>query len=165
MTMKTPLALAIACALLPAGAAMAQDKPKDKPDDTTIVIKDDTTPKVKKGTQAVTDASITTAVKTRLMKDKVARGTSIDVDTKDGVVTIAGKYCESGDLLIKDIPLPAPESGDILAIPTSGAYNLAMSSNYNQALKPAVVLVKDGQPRLMRRRQTFEDLLVGEERL
>jgi hyperosmotically inducible periplasmic protein len=97
MTMKTPLALAIACALLPAGAAMAQDKPKDKPDDTTIVIKDDTTPKVKKGTQAVTDASITTAVKTRLMKDKVARGTSIDVDTKDGVVTIAGDVPTAAD--------------------------------------------------------------------
>lgn len=80
-------------------------------------------------------------------------------------VTIAGKYCESGDLLIKDIALPPPESGDILAIPTSGAYNLAMSSNYNQALKPAVVLVQAGQARLMRRRQTFEDLLIGEETL
>ena len=80
-------------------------------------------------------------------------------------VTIAGKYCESGDLLIKDITLPPLEPGDILALPTSGAYNLAMASNYNQALKPAVVLVKDGQARLMRRRQSFEDLLLGEERL
>jgi diaminopimelate decarboxylase len=52
-----------------------------------------------------------------------------------------------------------------LALPTSGAYNLAMASNYNQALKPAVVLVRDGQARLMRHRQTFEDLLRGEERL
>ena len=80
-------------------------------------------------------------------------------------VTIAGKYCESGDLLIKDIALPPLHSGDVLALPTSGAYNLAMASNYNQALKPAVVLVNDGQARLMRRRQTFEDLLIGEERL
>jgi diaminopimelate decarboxylase len=79
-------------------------------------------------------------------------------------VTIAGKYCESGDLLIKDIALPPLESGDLLALPTSGAYNLAMASNYNQALKPAVVLVNEGQARQMRRRQTFEDLLVGEER-
>ncbi|MCC7105135.1 MAG: diaminopimelate decarboxylase [Chloroflexi bacterium] len=79
------------------------------------------------------------------------------------VVTVAGKYCESGDLLIKDIDLPPLVSGDILALPTSGAYNLAMSSNYNQALKPAVVLVRDGQARLMRRRQTFDDLLIGEE--
>jgi diaminopimelate decarboxylase len=79
-------------------------------------------------------------------------------------VTIAGKYCESGDLLIKDIALPPVASGDILAVPTAGAYNLAMASNYNQALKPAVVLVKDGKARLMRRRQTFDDLLAGEER-
>ena len=79
-------------------------------------------------------------------------------------VTIAGKYCESGDILIKDIDLPPLQSGDLLALPTSGAYNLAMSSNYNQALKPAVVLVKDGQAQLMRRRQSYEDLLIGEER-
>ena len=79
-------------------------------------------------------------------------------------VTIAGKYCESGDVLIKDIALPPLESGDVLALPTSGAYNLAMASNYNQALKPAVVLVKDGRARLMRRRQTFDQLLAGEER-
>jgi diaminopimelate decarboxylase len=83
----------------------------------------------------------------------------------DETVTIAGKYCESGDLLIKDIELPALQSGDILAVPASGAYNLAMASNYNMALKPAVVLVKDGQARLMRRRQTYDELLVGEEML
>ncbi|MDP8922065.1 MAG: diaminopimelate decarboxylase [Chloroflexota bacterium] len=81
------------------------------------------------------------------------------------LVTIAGKYCESGDLLIKDIELPTLQSGDVLAIPASGAYNLAMASNYNMALKPAVVLVKDGRARLMRRRQTYDDLLVGEEML
>lgn len=80
-------------------------------------------------------------------------------------VTIAGKYCESGDILIKDIDLPPLEAGDILCLPTSGAYNLAMASNYNQSLKPAVVLVRDGEARLIRRRQTFEDLLIGEERL
>jgi diaminopimelate decarboxylase len=80
------------------------------------------------------------------------------------MLTIAGKYCESGDLLIKDIRLPSLESGDVLAVPVSGAYNLAMASNYNQALKPAVVLVKDGHARLMRRRQTFDELLLGEER-
>jgi diaminopimelate decarboxylase len=77
-------------------------------------------------------------------------------------VTIAGKYCESGDVLIKDIALPPLESGDILAVPASGAYNLAMASNYNQAPKPAVVLVNDGQARLICRRQTFDELLAGE---
>jgi osmotically-inducible protein OsmY len=79
------------------GPAFAQDKPQEKPDETKIVIKDDTTPKVKKASKAVTDASITSAVKTRLMKDKVARGTSIDVSTKDGVVTIAGSVPSEAD--------------------------------------------------------------------
>lgn len=98
MSTNTPLALALTCALLAvAGSAIAQDRPKDKPDDTTVVIKDNTTPKAKKAAQAVSDASITTEVKTRLMKDKVARGTSIDVETKDGVVTIAGNVPTAAD--------------------------------------------------------------------
>ncbi len=80
-------------------------------------------------------------------------------------VTIAGKYCESGDLLIKDVALPTLRSGDLLALPASGAYNLAMASNYNMALKPAVVLVRDGEARVMRHRQSYEDLLLGEETL
>jgi hyperosmotically inducible periplasmic protein len=93
------LTLVTACAVLAlvAAPAMAQEKPKEKPKETTVVIKDDTTPKVKKGAQVVTDASVTTAVKTRLMKDKAARETSIDVDTKDGVVTIAGTVPTEAD--------------------------------------------------------------------
>jgi hyperosmotically inducible protein len=86
-------------ALVTAGPAFAQEKPKEKPKETTIVIKDDATPKIKKGAKVVTDASINTAVKTRLMKDKVARGTSIDVDTKDGVVTIGGTVPTEADKL------------------------------------------------------------------
>lgn len=74
-------------------------------------------------------------------------------------VTIAGKYCESGDILIRDIELPEMAAGDILAIPTSGAYCIPMASNYNAALKPAIVMVKDGKARLIRRRETFEDLV------
>jgi diaminopimelate decarboxylase len=77
-------------------------------------------------------------------------------------VTIAGKYCESGDILVKDAELPKTEVGDLIAIPTSGAYNLAMESNYNLALRPAVVFVRDGEARLTRRRQTYEDLLALE---
>jgi hyperosmotically inducible periplasmic protein len=84
---------ACAALALAAAPAMAQEKPKD----TTIVIKDDTTPKVKKATKAVSDASVTTAVKTRLMTDEVARGTSIDVDTSKGVVTIAGSVPTEAD--------------------------------------------------------------------
>lgn len=74
-------------------------------------------------------------------------------------VTIAGKYCESGDLLIEGIELPRLERGDLLAIPAAGAYCLAMASNYNMSLRPAVVLVNEGEARIIRRRETFEDLI------
>jgi diaminopimelate decarboxylase len=74
-------------------------------------------------------------------------------------VTIAGKYCESGDILIQEAVLPPLAAGDLLAIPAAGAYCLALSSNYNLALRPAVVMVNDGIARLIRRRETYEDLL------
>ncbi len=74
-------------------------------------------------------------------------------------VTIAGKFCESGDILVRDVDLPPVGAGDIIAIPASGAYCLAMASNYNASLKPAIVLVKDGKARLIRRRETPEDLM------
>ena len=73
-------------------------------------------------------------------------------------VTIAGKFCESGDILVKDINLPPISSGDIIAIPDCGAYCLPLQSNYNVSLRPAIVLVKEGQARLIRRRETFDDL-------
>ena len=74
-------------------------------------------------------------------------------------VTIAGKFCESGDILIRDIVLPEMSTGDILAIPDSGAYCLAMASNYNASLRPTVVLVQKGKPYLIRRRETLEDIV------
>ncbi|MBN2098832.1 MAG: diaminopimelate decarboxylase [Dehalococcoidia bacterium] len=74
------------------------------------------------------------------------------------VVTIAGKFCESGDILVKDVRLPKTEAGDVLAMPTSGAYSIPMSSNYNASLRPAVVMVKEGSARLIRRRETYDDL-------
>jgi diaminopimelate decarboxylase len=77
-------------------------------------------------------------------------------------VTVAGRYCESGDVLVKDAWLPQLRSDDVIALPASGAYNLAMSSNYNMALRPAVVLVNEGNARLIRRRETYEDLLAVE---
>ncbi len=79
------------------------------------------------------------------------------------VVTIAGKYCESGDILISDINLPRLGRGEILAIPASGAYCLSMASNYNLAPRPAIVLVQDGQARLWRRRETYEDMVQLDE--
>ena len=75
-------------------------------------------------------------------------------------VTIAGKYCESGDLLVKDAHLPPTQPGDVIALPASGAYCLAMASNYNMALRPAVVALSDGKARLVRRRETYADLLA-----
>jgi diaminopimelate decarboxylase len=77
-------------------------------------------------------------------------------------VTIAGKYCESGDVLIDDALLPQLEVGDLLAVPMTGAYCLAMASNYNLSPRPAVVLVGDGCARLIRRRETYADLLSNE---
>ncbi len=74
------------------------------------------------------------------------------------IFTISGKYCEAGDVLIKEIKLPEPKEGDILAVAGSGAYCVPMSSNYNAALRPAIVFVRDGQARLIRRRETLEDL-------
>ncbi len=74
-------------------------------------------------------------------------------------VSIAGKCCESGDMLIWDIDLPVARSGDILAVSSTGAYNYSMSSNYNRNLKPAVVFVADKKAKLVVRRETFEDLL------
>ena len=74
-------------------------------------------------------------------------------------VTIAGKYCESGDILIKDIDMPALRAGDVIAIPASGAYCIPMSSNYNAAPKPPIVLVSNGDVRLWRRRETYSDLM------
>lgn len=84
---------------------------------------------------------------------------------KDGGATdvaIAGKYCETGDILIQHVDLPLPRVDDLVAIPTAGAYQLSMASNYNMALRPAVVVVNDGRVRLVRRRETFEDLLAAE---
>tara|TARA_Y100001960_G_scaffold80983_1_gene86374 strand:+ start:179 stop:1489 length:1311 start_codon:yes stop_codon:yes gene_type:complete len=75
-------------------------------------------------------------------------------------VTLAGKYCESGDLLVKDISLPHIDPGDIVAIPSSGAYCLAMSSNYNMNPRPAVVMVSEGKSRLIRKRETYKDLIA-----
>jgi diaminopimelate decarboxylase len=79
-----------------------------------------------------------------------------------GKVTIAGKYCESTDILVIDAELPAIESGDILCLPATGAYCLAMASNYNGMPRPAVVMVRDGVSRVIRRRETLEDLLLAE---
>ncbi len=81
---------------------------------------------------------------------------------RDTKVTVAGKCCESGDILIKDISLQNPVPGDTLAVFATGAYNYSMASNYNRIPRPAMVLVNDGSDRLSVRRETYEDLLGRE---
>jgi diaminopimelate decarboxylase len=77
----------------------------------------------------------------------------------DGVFRVAGKHCETGDVLIEAAELPHPHRGDLLAVPATGAYTLAMGSNYNGVPRPAVVLVRDGKARVIRRREAVDDLL------
>jgi diaminopimelate decarboxylase len=76
-----------------------------------------------------------------------------------GDFRIAGKHCESGDVLIDSIALPKPRRGDLLAVPATGAYTVAMSSNYNGVPRPAAVLIAGGEARLIRRRETVDDLI------
>jgi diaminopimelate decarboxylase len=80
----------------------------------------------------------------------------------DEHVSVAGMHCESGDVLIDEVLLPAPRRGDLLAVPATGAYTLAMASNYNGVTRPAAVLVGEGAARLIRRRETLDDLLRTE---
>jgi diaminopimelate decarboxylase len=79
-----------------------------------------------------------------------------------GDYVVCGKHCESGDVLIQGIRLPEPRRGDVLAVPATGGYTLGMGSNYNAVPRPAAVLVRKGEARLIRRRETIEDLLALE---
>jgi diaminopimelate decarboxylase len=74
-------------------------------------------------------------------------------------VTIAGKHCESGDIVIKDAHLPKNQSGDILVVMATGAYNYSMASNYNRLPRPAAVVVANGEANLILRRETYQDLI------
>jgi diaminopimelate decarboxylase len=77
----------------------------------------------------------------------------------DRTVTIAGKHCESGDILIGEALLPEPQPGDILVVMGTGAYNYSMASNYNRVGRPAAVLVRDGEANTILQRETYEDLI------
>ena len=81
-------------------------------------------------------------------------------DAPRELVTLAGKYCESGDVLVRDIEMPILESGDVIAIPSSGAYAPSMASNYNLNGRPAIVVAADGEARLIRKRETFADMMA-----
>lgn len=77
---------------------------------------------------------------------------------KDKIVTVCGKCCESGDMLGENIPLGKVQSGDILAVLATGAYNYSMASNYNRIPRPPIVFVKDGKAKIAVKRETYEDL-------
>lgn len=83
-------------------------------------------------------------------------------NVENEVVTIAGKYCESGDILLKNASLPKLNEGDLICFYNTGAYCYSMSSNYNRVLKPAAIIVKDGQAELLLKRQTFEQLVESD---
>lgn len=74
-------------------------------------------------------------------------------------VTIGGRYCESGDLIQENLMIQQPEAGDILAVLGTGAYNYSMASNYNRVPRPPIVMVKDGKPRVIVRRETYADIV------
>lgn len=80
-------------------------------------------------------------------------------EKSEEIVTIAGKCCESGDIIAKDIALPKAQRGDIVAVFTTGAYNYSMASNYNRNLLPPVVFVKDGKSAYAVKPQTYEDII------
>ncbi|HLQ05978.1 MAG TPA: diaminopimelate decarboxylase, partial [Verrucomicrobiae bacterium] len=80
-------------------------------------------------------------------------------DKNTAEVAIAGKYCETGDILIQQVKLPLPRAGDLVAVPVSGAYQLSMASNYNLSPRPAVVVVADADVTLVRERETYAELV------
>lgn len=79
-------------------------------------------------------------------------------DAEEEIVTIAGKLCQSGDVLVRDTSLASVYSGDIIAVAVCGAYSIPMSSNYNAMPKPAIIMVQNGEARLVRHRESYEDL-------
>ncbi|MCK4579814.1 MAG: diaminopimelate decarboxylase, partial [Dehalococcoidia bacterium] len=81
------------------------------------------------------------------------------LEPQAGRVTVAGKLCESGDILARDINLPSVSPGDLMAVPVCGAYCIPLSSNYNALPKPAIVVTRDGEARLVRRRESYQDLM------
>jgi len=83
-------------------------------------------------------------------------------EARNDLVTISGKCCESGDILIKDIYLPLAQRGDILAVFSTGAYGYAMANNYNKNPMLAIVLVKEGKSEVIVKRQTYEHMIANE---
>lgn len=83
-------------------------------------------------------------------------------EKSDYKATIAGKCCESGDLIQENVVIPKPEKGDIIAVLSTGAYNYSMASNYNRIPRPAMVMISNKQPRVIIKRETFEDIIKND---
>ena len=112
---------------------------------------------------AIVDAGFTDLIRPALYQAKYdAEIIGKENEAHNHNVTIAGKCCESGDLIIEDINLPEAKSGDLLITYTTGAYGYSMSSNYNKALTPAVVFVEDGKSRIAIKRMTLDELIERE---
>jgi diaminopimelate decarboxylase len=79
-----------------------------------------------------------------------------------GTIDLAGRHCESGDVIAREVPLPEVEPGDVIALPGAGAYAQSMASSYNGVPRAAAVMVEDGEARLITRRETVEELLARE---
>ena len=79
-------------------------------------------------------------------------------ETPDFKCTVAGRCCESGDLIQENVLLPSPKRGDIIAVLVTGAYNYSMASNYNRVTRPEVVSVKDGKAKVIIKRETYEHM-------
>jgi len=83
-------------------------------------------------------------------------------EPRDYMATIAGRCCESGDLIQKDAMIQKTQEGDIIAVLSTGAYNYSMASNYNRVPRPAVVMITDGKPRLIIKRESYDDLIAND---
>ena len=88
----------------------------------------------------------------------VAAGEDSGVRASQELVHVAGRYCESGDVMLRDVALPPAGPGDLLAVAVAGAYTLSMASNYNLTPRPALLLVGEGRARIIQRRETYADL-------
>ncbi len=106
------------------------------------------------------DGSMNDNMRTALYdaKYEAAIANRMNDETSD-IYTITGRCCESGDMIVKDVSLPHPKIGDIIAVSTTGAYNYSMSGNYNRLPKPPVVFVKDGNSKCIVKRETYEDII------
>jgi diaminopimelate decarboxylase len=111
-------------------------------------------------TYVAIDGGMTDNIRTALYQAKYEAVVANKADEpRSKVATIAGKHCESGDIIIHDAPIQPCEVGDIICVFTTGAYCQSMASNYNKQVRPGVVMVKDGTARLVVRRETYDDLL------